>query len=1379
MSQHRMSTGIHWRLLVWLLILSATSASVHDRQHHQHLHRARDSHGHSGNSTASALAAVQRAHAVLASVNQERVQHPNFNIYSQKAASAAADDARAGAGAGAAPPLDYSEEAVQNLSAQKSRRSPTQQGTPAYSIPPELAEAARIVAENTPQIPVGNHSQVASYAREKYSSRGNDTNTPRQVLTRSDGLFDYAPFGGSATVHEPNITNSIKHGKRDFPSEYWMASMAQNGASPFAPQSYKVWRNVRDYGAKGDGVTDDTEAINRAISDGGRCGANCGSSTIYPAVIWFPGGTYLVSTSIIQYYNTQFIGDPLDLPTILAASSFVGLGVITSDVYVSENEQWYINQNNFLRSIKNFIIDIRLTNPYAYVCAIHWQVAQGTSLENIVFYMLFNSDVPHNTQQGIYMENGSGGFLSRLWFIGGNFGAYFGNQQFTTRGMEFIMCKTAVQVHWDWAWTMQGYLIDSCTTGLAITGGAGGPGSTGQGVGSLILVDSEIYNTPNAIVTSLYAENSTSLLVQNVIFTNVQTAIMDIITGDILMAGGDTVSVNSWGFGMISNASGIGSFVNGEDIPMNRSKALLEPWIPSTFFTRDRPRYYELSAGQIINVKMLGALGDGKSDDAPVLNAILALAANISSVVYIPFGIYMIKDTLHIPVGSRIVGQAWSQIMATGPKFADMKKPHVAVQVGQPGDIGIIEIQDMLFTVSGPTAGAILVEWNVHESTQGSVAMWDSHIRVGGAIGSKLQRQQCPKSSGAINPNCIAASLLLHLTPKSTAYLENIWVWVADHDLDVVTQDQIDVYSARGILIESQLAWLYGTTSEHNVLYQYQLSGAKNILMGMIQTESPYFQPVPVAPLPFPTKIFPNDPLFDECEMGSVTCALSWAVRIVDSSSIYILGSGLYSWFSDYSQECLKTENCQQRGFEIEESYDVWIYNLCTKAIVEMVSPFKAVPTYARDNVNGFLSSILAWLGGTETTAGKRDFPGFNLYHPSSLLEVNLPKPCKTALAEMIKCDGYMLMFMESRYYGPLNNDTLTNSVCDSGCGKSLKQWFDSVTQYCNGYNITGAVPAMLGGRLWAAYNETCSKDPVRKEYCNDIIEEFTEVDSTEDMPEEEMCSYCYVERLEMMQRSAFSFYNEYYKSALETVHERCSLTGPTEILPFPITLPKEPEPDCLSDLTYITAAGDTCDSIAMEKSISSAALYMGNQELIYNCSKIEADLTLCLPLSCNTTYSLQPEDSCMSIEDSFSLKNGDVRKYNPWVSHNCKDIQTGSKIYGKTMCLSPQGGKHTALGTGGSTSAPPILNGYVSSIVAPPENAVLAEGTTRNCGKWHEALQDDTCPSICMQTGIASALFLAVNPSLNQGDCTASLQIGLTYCVGPRYTWNEPDEPE
>jgi len=60
------------------------------------------------------------------------------------------------------------------------------------------------------------------------------------------------------------------------------------------------------------------------------------------------------------------------------------------------------------------------------------------------------------------------------------------------------------------------------------------------------------------------------------------------------------------------------------------------------------------------------------------------------------------------------------QIMGTGVKFQDMKKPKVMVKVGNSGDSGVIEIVEMLFTVKGPTAGAVLMEWNVHESSQGS-----------------------------------------------------------------------------------------------------------------------------------------------------------------------------------------------------------------------------------------------------------------------------------------------------------------------------------------------------------------------------------------------------------------------------------------------------------------------------------------------------------------------------------------------------------------------------------------------------------------------------------------------------------------------------------
>lgn len=100
-----------------------------------------------------------------------------------------------------------------------------------------------------------------------------------------------------------------------------------------------------EFGAKGDGVTDDTDAINAAIQAGNRCMKGCDSSTTSPGLIYFPSGTYLVSKPIIAVYYSQLVGDAANLPIIKAAGSFSGIAVIDSDPYESDGKNWYTNQN--------------------------------------------------------------------------------------------------------------------------------------------------------------------------------------------------------------------------------------------------------------------------------------------------------------------------------------------------------------------------------------------------------------------------------------------------------------------------------------------------------------------------------------------------------------------------------------------------------------------------------------------------------------------------------------------------------------------------------------------------------------------------------------------------------------------------------------------------------------------------------------------------------------------------------------------------------------------------------------------------------------------------------------------------------------------------
>ncbi|KAG6850606.1 hypothetical protein H0H93_011274 [Arthromyces matolae] len=211
-----------------------------------------------------------------------------------------------------------------------------------------------------------------------------------------------------------SCSSSLGAGTAAASDPYWLETIKHQGISAYNanPSSYQVFRNVKvlniliefvpnlilvslqDFGAKGDGVTDDTAAIK----------------------------TYLVSAPIVAYYYTQLIGDAKNPPTLLASSSFSGMAVIgMTDAHLPDanpyipgggGSQYYTNQNN-----------LHLDGEWKVRAAF-----LGTG------FML--------------TEHHSGGFMGDLVFNGGKYGMWVGNQHpadFVKVGFDIATGGTTTQ----------------------------------------------------------------------------------------------------------------------------------------------------------------------------------------------------------------------------------------------------------------------------------------------------------------------------------------------------------------------------------------------------------------------------------------------------------------------------------------------------------------------------------------------------------------------------------------------------------------------------------------------------------------------------------------------------------------------------------------------------------------------------------------------------------------------------------------------------------------------------------------------------------------------------------------------------------------------
>lgn len=488
--------------------------------------------------------------------------------------------------------------------------------------------------------------------------------------------------------------------------------------------------------------------------------------------MYFPSGTYLISSSIYPDYFTQLIGDATDRPTIKASASMTGFGLVDENPYYTATLNW-VSTNVFYRQVRNLIFDTTAVAATTACTGIHWPVSQATSIQNVEFNMPTTAGVVH---VGIFMESGSGGFMTDIVFNGGQYGAQFGNQQYTMRNLEFNnQGVAALQMLWDWDWTFMNLTVNNAPLGIDMSAG----GATDQAVGSVIVIDSTFTDVDVGIKTayesaSAQATNG-SLVLENVALSNTPVAIQN--AAGTVLAGG-TTTIAAWAEGHSYTLTSGPTDIMGTITANSRPAALTTTG--GNYYTQSKPQYETLTAADFVSVRTAGAVGNGATDDTAAIQSAINTAVSEGKVVYIDYGLYLISSTITIPPGAKIVGETYPVLMAYGAAYTNIDAPQVLLQIGTAGEAGSVELSDFIVAGQGATAGAIMIEYNLVSPAGTPSGLWDVHTRIGGFTGSQLQVAECVKQPGSatVETGCIGAYMNLHATAGSSGlYMENMWLW--------------------------------------------------------------------------------------------------------------------------------------------------------------------------------------------------------------------------------------------------------------------------------------------------------------------------------------------------------------------------------------------------------------------------------------------------------------------------------------------------------------------------------------------------------------------------------------------------------------------------
>lgn len=381
---------------------------------------------------------------------------------------------------------------------------------------------------------------------------------------------------------------------------------------------------------------------------------------------------------------------------------------------------------------------------------------------------------------------GGGGTIEDVEIIGGNIGMRVASSQWAMRGLTLVGARSSgIQCTGNWA--VQFVDIDVSNTPVAVEI---------QGGQSYVILDARFANIGNgsAIVSAqpLFLENATAD--SSVKFLVDQTL------------GPSLASQKAYWQGLAfynhTEHSGHGLVAKSRMPRVSRPR-------PSFDMPKPTGAAADSACAEPANVLSFGAVGDGVQDDTAAF--IKAIAA--CEVVFVPWGLFRITDTLTLTPRTKIIGEGLAHIWLGNSSAGFNDLAHPKPLIATPRDpTAEVWLADLRLTVGSGNSGAVTVHWLAGENS----GIWDVHIPW----------------------YAEAQAMLFHMDDSGGGVFSNIWLWGADHD---VQNDQgLPQPNSYGFLSSSSgRAWFYGVACEHDTVWAWKLVNASNIVMvGTPQTEA-------------------------------------------------------------------------------------------------------------------------------------------------------------------------------------------------------------------------------------------------------------------------------------------------------------------------------------------------------------------------------------------------------------------------------------------------------------------------------------------------------------------------------------------------------------